>query len=191
MNRTNLQQMTDLHLRATLRNRSLALGSRANMRDLPSITRAFSFPELDSASLRRWSFTSCVSKRLSCKYLETHNGPRHQYLLVSSTQKILGNNSVVFYLKRFVVDNDDVHFRGELSWGNPNVNGRLLFVASEHPHFDASTPQGGYALRDPLHWFSYVRSTGGHFDLTSCSLSSTAVAPSRHRFYNNNWSIIV
>ena len=53
-----LQQMTDLHRSATLRNRSLALWSRAYISDLPSITKALFLEELDSASLIRWSFTS-------------------------------------------------------------------------------------------------------------------------------------
>ena len=46
-----LQQMTDLHLSATLRKSSLALWSRAYISDLPSMTSALLLDELDSASL--------------------------------------------------------------------------------------------------------------------------------------------
>ena len=31
-----------------------------------------------------------------------------------------------------------------------NVDGSLLLVSSEHPHFDVGTPQGGDALRNTL-----------------------------------------
>lgn len=104
------------------------------------------------------------------KHGSTSLAPKRMYFVTS------------LFLKICFLNVDQVHFRVEQRTRETDADSCFELVSSEHPDFDSCVWQTVDCIRDPI--LQKARSLFWCLLLGTCSLSSTAVAPSNVRSFS-------